>query len=100
MCYGSCPFQKSFSGECSNPIKNSKNPSAHCFEGFTCEFCETVFSDNDEMMEMEKSERTICKDCQEKYSLTECVECGYIAENEEMDEYNTCPDCEKIMFER
>ena len=99
MCYGSCPYQGSFSGECNNPTRNSKKPDAHCFDGFVCEYCEEICNESD-MMETEKSEQTICLDCQEKYSLTECKVCGYIAEKEEMNEFSECPDCGENMFKR
>lgn len=98
MCYSNCK-NENFHGECTKRI-DKNDMSLHCFEGFQCSYCEEIFSDTDEMMETEKSEQTICLDCQEKYSLTECQECGYIAEKEEMNEFSECPDCEKNMFKR
>ncbi len=92
MCYGSCPYQKSFSGECNNPIGNSKNPNAHCFEGFVCSKCEDAQKEDNEWAD------GICLDCADTYNLKKCVSCGYVSEFSERQnvlgkENNICPDC-------
>ncbi len=97
MCYNSCPYAKSFSGECNNPTKNSRDPKAYCFEGFVCSKCDTVFHD-----ETDEWSDGICIDCASEDDLKKCPHCDYISEKCEREnvhgtETGICPDCgEKI----
>lgn len=59
MCYGSCPFQGSFSGECSAPLKNSKNFDAHCNTDFECIVCGDLTTE-----ENAGQEDCVCIDCE------------------------------------
>jgi len=90
MCYSNCK-NENYHGECSKRI-DKYDTSLHCFDGFVCSCCGDVFLDTDQQHEMIKSDEIYCKDCFEKNQLTECIECGYIAEPDEIID-NVCVDC-------
>lgn len=96
MCYSNCPFEKSFSGECSAPTQNSKSPNAHCFTGFVCSLCGNVEKEENEWND------NICLNCADENDMVHCIHCGYNSEkcereNENGHDSRICPDCgEKI----
>lgn len=89
MCYSRCPFENSFTGECSNPSKNALSLSAHCNNGFVCTHCK------EERAEDEYSEFDgICVECADQYF--QCASCGEVKEKEYEQDENApcfCIDC-------
>lgn len=56
MCYSGCP-NENFHGECCG----KPNVNSHCFEGFVCEECGTLFEEMYEMSEI----NNVCLECYE-----------------------------------
>lgn len=90
MCYGTCPYQKQFSGECNNPLKNSKNSDAHCFEGFTCVVCNETFPNEDSYVK-----DNVCIDCATADKWFTCSNCGAFVPGDidECYEKKLCENC-------
>ena len=88
MCYSRCPYENSFSGECNNPRKNSRNIDAHCNNDFICSVCNEQHSE-DELSDFEGT----CVDCAVNYF--KCSECEEVYSKEDASEKNSsiCCDC-------
>lgn len=94
MCYATCPYQIGNSGECNNPMRNSKNLDAHCNEDIECKSCGAQFD-----QEENTGDCNLCPDCFESWEMTECKACNEYFEKCEI-ENGMCPDCdEKAIME-
>jgi hypothetical protein len=89
MCYNSCPYAGSFSGECSNPLKNSKNLDAYCNEDIECKDCGCAIAEDEN-----QGDTNLCPDCFEAWEMTECKACKGYFEKMEIED-GLCPDCDE-----
>lgn len=87
MCYNNCPYAGSHSGECSNPLKNSKNLDAHCNDDVECKGCGCAIAEDEN-----EGETNLCPDCFIAWEMTQCDTCKDYYEKMEF-ENGLCPEC-------